>query len=279
MSEGVGILHTAPADFRARHAAVLERNEARHMMMLGVLHGADAELAGVQFWTLGGSGECAILRPNGLLILGDVNARQSRTFAEQLSAQQPSSAPYNGVIGPDDSALRFVERAAQLGVAFLDPMPQRIHSLAELPNHPGAPGHARRATTADAELLTAWMAAFVHEATPHDSPPSSEIVEKGAAEGRYFMWMVGNEPVSTAAIVRRTRHTGGIAAVFTPKDLRGRGYAGSITAAVVEALFREGKTMACINTDLRNPISNRCYAKIGFQPVCDVTFFPRRVEA
>jgi predicted GNAT family acetyltransferase len=123
------------------------------------------------------------------------------------------------------------------------------------------------------------MAAFVHEATPHESPPSREIVEKGAVEGRYFIWMVGDQPVSTAAIVRRTRHTGGIAAVFTPKDLRGKGYAGSITAAVVEALIREGKTTACINTDLRNPISNRCYAKIGFKPVCDATFFPRRPDA
>jgi RimJ/RimL family protein N-acetyltransferase len=271
MSERDGILHTAPTDFRARHLVALERNEVRHMMMLGVLSGADTELARVQFWTLGGSGECAILRPNGLLILGDLNARQSRTLAEQLS-----NVPYKGVIGPDDSALHFIERAAELGVEFLDPMPQRIHSLAKAPNYPGAAGRARRATTEDAELLTAWMAAFVHEATPHDSPPSSEIVEKGAAEGQYFIWIVGDEPVSTAAIVRRTRHTGGIAAVFTPKDLRGKGYAGSITAAVVEALFREGKTMACINTDLRNPISNRCYAKIGFQPVCDVTFFPRR---
>jgi GNAT superfamily N-acetyltransferase len=274
MSEGDGILHTAPTDFRARHLVALERNEARHMIMLGVLSGADTELARVQFWTLGGSGECAILRPNGLLILGDLNARQSRTLAEQLS-----NVPYKGVIGPDDSALHFIERAAELGVEFLDPMPQRIHSLAKAPNYPGAAGRARRATTEDAELLTAWMAAFVHEATPHDSPPSSEIVEKGAAEGQYFIWIVGDEPVSTAAIVRRTRHTGGIAAVFTPKDLRGKGYAGSITAAVVEALFREGKTMACINTDLRNPISNRCYAKIGFQPVCDVTFFPRRADA
>ena len=91
-----------------------------------MLSGADTELARVQFWTLGGSGECAILRPNRLLILGDLNARQSRTLAEQLS-----NVPYKGVIGPDDSALHFIERAAELGVEFLDPMPQHIHSLAK----------------------------------------------------------------------------------------------------------------------------------------------------
>jgi hypothetical protein len=41
----------------------------------------------------------------------------------------------------------------------------------------------------------------------------------------------------------------------------------------------QGKTMACLITDLRNPMSNRCYAKIGFQPVCNATFFPRRAQA
>ena len=87
--------------------------------------------------------------------------------------------------------------------------------------------------------------------------------------------MVGEEPMSTAAIVRRTRHSGGISAVFTPLALRGKGYAGAVTAAVVEYLFDEGKSIACINTDLRNPFSNRCYAKIGFRPVCDTVFFPR----
>jgi hypothetical protein len=43
----------------------------------------------------------------------------------------------------------------------------------------------------------------------------------------------------------------------------------AVTAAVIESVFAEGKTMACLYTDLRNPSSNRCYARIGFRPVCD----------
>jgi predicted GNAT family acetyltransferase len=37
----------------------------------------------------------------------------------------------------------------------------------------------------------------------------------------------------------------------------------------------EGRTMACVNTDLSNPSSNRCYEKIGFKPVCDLAFYAR----
>ena len=241
------------------------------MMLLGVLNAPDAELANVRYWTLGESRQCALMRPKGMIILGDLDKQQCRSIAEQVT-----ELDYKGVIGPDDTAAHFVARARQLGIVFLDPMLQRIHSLAEPPRYPGTPGDARRATLDDAPLLAEWMSAFVREATPHDTPPTIKNIEKGILEARYFLWVDGAQPVSTAAIVRRTRNTGGIAAVFTPQHLRGKGYAGSATAAVVAALFGEGKTEACINTDLSNPMSNRCYEKIGFKPVCDAAFFPRR---
>jgi predicted GNAT family acetyltransferase len=57
--------------------------------------------------------------------------------------------------------------------------------------------------------------------------------------------------------------------------LRGRGYAGSVTAAVVEWIFAEGKSASCLYTDLRNPASNRGYAKIGFKPACASWHYPR----
>ena len=66
-----------------------------------------------------------------------------------------------------------------------------------------------------------------------------------------------------------------ISAVYTPPAQRGRGYAGSVTAAVAERIFGEGKTAASLQTHLRNPASNRCYAKIGFKPVCDAWHYAR----
>jgi predicted GNAT family acetyltransferase len=78
-----------------------------------------------------------------------------------------------------------------------------------------------------------------------------------------------------AGIARRTRHAAAISAVYTPPRLRGRGYAGAVTAALVERVFAEGKSIACLYTDLRNPFSNRCYAKIGFKPTCSSWHYPR----
>jgi predicted GNAT family acetyltransferase len=128
---------------------------------------------------------------------------------------------------------------------------------------------------ADAALFADWAIAFSREAIPHDPPPSHERLEQVAADGRYQFWIVDGKPVSTAGIVRRTRHTAAVAGVYTPPVLRGRGYAGSVTAATVERAFADGKTTACLYTDLRNPFSNRCYAKIGFKPVCLSWHYPR----
>ena len=43
----------------------------------------------------------------------------------------------------------------------------------------------------------------------------------------------------------------------------------------LERLFAEGKTAACLFTDVRNPMSNRCYANIGFAPYCDAWLYLR----
>jgi predicted GNAT family acetyltransferase len=112
------------------------------------------------------------------------------------------------------------------------------------------------------------LLAFFDEAVPNEPKPSRERIEQTACDGHYLFWVVDGEPVSMAGIVRRTRHAAAIAGVYTPPALRGRGYAGSVAAANVERVFAEGKKAACLYTDLRNPMSNRCYAKIGFQPVC-----------
>jgi predicted GNAT family acetyltransferase len=258
-------------EFSTMHETALERNAARHLMMLGLIAAVrDGRSGDIQAWSLGQPGECAMLRPDRLLVLGDLTETQCRAFADALA-----DTSYAGVVGPDQTAHWFSARAADLGARFISAMPQRMHSLNERPRYPGAAGHARQATIDDVDLLTEWMQAFNREATPHEPPPSREDTVRGIAAGRIFVWIVDGAPVATAAIVRRTRTAGGIASVFTPAPLRMKGYAGSITAAVVEHLFGEGRTLACLNTDLRNPASNRCYEKIGFKPVCDLAFYGR----
>jgi RimJ/RimL family protein N-acetyltransferase len=258
-------------DFLEHHRPALERDEVRHNLILANLGRLALDHPPeLRQWTLGAPGACAVQTPGYPIVLGELTPAQCRALADGTR-----DLDHPGVVGPDRTAFWFAERAIELGLTFLEPIPQQIHVLRDKPNYPGALGHARLIGPADAELFADWNIAFLREAVPHDPLPSRQRLAQIAAEGRHQFWIVGGEPVSIAGIVRRTRHVAAIAGVYTPPALRGRGYAGSVTAAVVELIFAEGKGAACLYTDLRNPASNRCYAKIGFKPVCSSWHYPR----
>ncbi len=262
-------------DFLEHHRPALEQDEVRHSVILANLGRLALDHPpALRQWTLGTSGACAVQTPGFPIVLGELTPAQCRALADETRVLD-----YPGVVGPDWTAHWFAERAIELGLTFLEPIPQQIHVLRDKPNYPDAPGHARVIGPADAELFTDWTIAFLREAVPHDPLPNRQRLAQVAAEGRHQFWIVGGEPVSTAGIVRRTRHAAAIAGVYTPPALRGRGYAGSVTAALVERIFAEGKGAACLYTDLRNPASNRCYAKIGFKPVCSSWHYPRTRSA
>ena len=57
--------------------------------------------------------------------------------------------------------------------------------------------------------------------------------------------------------------------VYTPRDLRGRGYASNLVAAACSAALREGRRFCFLFTDLSNPTSNKIYQDVGYQLWCE----------
>jgi len=259
-------------EFAARHLPALGGDEVRFDQVIGATMTAVKEKPpGFRHWTLGGPGHCAIQRPGRAILLGNLDVEDCRELARVTMA-----IDYAGVIGSGEAPRWFVEHATALGARFEDPLPHRIHVLSDAPRYPGVAGSPRTVTAADVPLLFEWITAFCREALPHETPPDRASAETGAASGRHLFWTVDGVPVSMAAVTRRLRRTGAISLVYTPPEHRGQGYAGSATAAVAERLFAEGMSSVSLHTDLRNPVSNRCYAKIGFTPHCDAWHYLRR---
>jgi len=77
------------------------------MMMLGVLTAMTGEQpAGVRTWTLGRPGQCAIMRPDGLILLADLDEPQCQAFAEATA-----HIDYSGIIGPEQTSIgKFANR-------------------------------------------------------------------------------------------------------------------------------------------------------------------------
>ena len=126
-------------DFVEHHRPALEREEVRHNVILANLGRLALEHPPILLrWTLGAPGACAVQTPGYPIVLGELAPSQCRALAEETR-----DLDYPGVVGPDRTAQWFAQRAIELGLTFLEPIPQQIHVLTDKPNYPGAPGDAR----------------------------------------------------------------------------------------------------------------------------------------
>jgi GNAT superfamily N-acetyltransferase len=236
-------------DFVQFHTPSLEINEARHNLILAILANAERDIASaLRVWSLGAPGACAVQDPGWPIVLGELDKHQCYALADQVH-----DVDFSVVVGTGRTAVWFAERAQALDIGFAEPIPQQIHAIRSKPHYPGVHGASRVIASADADLVTEWLLEFSREATPHDPEPNCEKIKKGAGDGQHMFWTVNSMPVSIAGIVRQTKHGLAIGNVYTPPRYRGSGYAGSVTAAIVERAYAEGKLFACLYTDLRNP--------------------------
>jgi GNAT superfamily N-acetyltransferase len=265
----------AHEEFIARHFAALERNSARHNLLLGLIEQeSEAAEPRLATFSLGAAGACAVYSPGRNLVLGELSEAEAHRLAELCAPLRPE-----GVLGPERTAAWYVDRAGALGQAFHPPVEQLIRALAQPPRHPQVPGLPRLARPEDAALLADWILAFHDEAIPDEPRPSRDSLLAAGARRRHFLWTLHGRPVAMARIARWTRRCGAIGPVYTPPAERNRGFAAAITAHVAERILSEGRDCAALYVKRGNPAANRCYAKIGFQPVCTSLHYRRVVEA
>src|SRR5207253_8904339 len=105
------------------HLPALEQDEVRHNLILANLDRLARGLApNLRCWTLGAGGACAVQTVGWPIVLGELDRGQCHALAEATLALD-----YPGVVGPDQTARWFAGHAAALGLAFSEPIPQRIH--------------------------------------------------------------------------------------------------------------------------------------------------------
>jgi hypothetical protein len=152
-------------------------------------------------------------------------------------------------------------------------MRMRIYEAEETRAPEGIAGRMRRYENRDRELVIAWMDAFVDEAMS-DPPPetSEEWLERREADpdSGILIWEVDGEPVSMGGYGGTTPNGNRVGPIYTPPELRRRGYASALTAGLTQMLLDRGRRFCFLFTDLANPTSNSIYQQIGYRPVADV---------
>ncbi len=262
-------------EFADRHVSALEGDEERHHLMLFLIGSALHQPEGnLRCWTLGTGAACAVQSPGWPLVLGTIDPDMCRDFAAATR-----DLAYPAVIGPRESVAFYVDEAVRHGRSFGAPVDQQIYAMRAAPGRPECDGVARPVTTATVDLFTDWALAFEAEADLHRPPSARQDLAALALNGDSLFWTVDGVPVSLASVSRRTRRTASISRVYTPPIARGRGYAGAVTAAQAARVMAQGKPIAVLFADLANPAANRCYQRIGFEPVCRFAFFPAESPA
>jgi ribosomal protein S18 acetylase RimI-like enzyme len=262
------------AAFRAVAGPVLMEREVEHGLILGLLDQmiqspASPNLHMVEVIADGQGAMYGFFTGHRLLITqGPVHAVEP---VVQSLIDRGIDIP--GVVGPPEEVAAFASIwEATRGCRIASKVEQRIYALTQLIQPQAIEGAMERATERDVDLLGEWVLAFQREATPFD-PSTIEgalrAVRVRLAKGMVFVWSIEGGPVSLATLGRPTENTITVGAVYTPTELRGRGFASALVAAVSAEGLAMGKRSVVLYTDLSNPTSNSIYQRIGFQPVCD----------
>jgi len=269
-------------DFLARAGAYLRADPALHTVALsvtaslrergpavygagsqlfGVLYGPDGRVAGTFLWT----------QPFRISV-SPLDREQADALALALQGREPA-----GVFGVDAAAAAFADAwQARTGAEHRRAIEQRLYRLEDLtPPLPAPPGRPRVAIEGDRELLIRWRGEFsAYIGAPGGAAGSEEWADERISYGGVTFWETADGvPVSMAGVTRESAGAVRVAPVYTPKELRGRGYAGAVTAEVSRAARAAGAREVLLFTDLANPTSNGLYRRIGYRPVRDFAVY------
>lgn len=274
-------------EFERVAGAFLRAHEAEHNLILGLCSSLQATRAVAPdtrtvgapptlapYFAIVTSGDnviAAAMRtpPYNALLSQMRDDRAVDLFVDDLLRDAPDLA---GVLGERRLALRFAERwTVHTRRSSSVKTAERIFQLTTvIPPRPVG-GRLRIATTSDLDLVTRWFAAFSREALREDGSTAGTMADRwlNTPDRTLYFWEDG-QPVSICGAAGRTPNGIRIGAVYTPPELRGRGYASNCVAAASQAQLDAGLRYVFLFTDLANPTSNHIYRAMGYEPVCDV---------
>jgi predicted GNAT family acetyltransferase len=257
--------------------AGLEVREATNSLMLGLC----GQILQHPSWT--GSRPClltvsdghvlalaAIMTPPHRLIVAGFPAASPGAADTLVSALVQSRWNVPGVLGPTEAAAPVADAWVRVGRVRCElTRTQRVYALRELRALEIAPGRLRLASVRDFDLLARWRYQFTMGIFGTANRRQSDRIMLERVENRdVYVWEDGR-PVSMAMKTRPTRRGITVSYVYTPPELRGRGYATACVSELSRVLLAAGWEFCGLFADVDNPTAVHVYEKIGYQPITE----------
>jgi predicted GNAT family acetyltransferase len=193
------------------------------------------------------------------------------------AAVEASGRPMKGLLGPDDQ-VSAVEGALDIDASNVQlDETEKLYDLRldelSVPDSLGS-GEltGRRIEAHDLDLVTSWRTAYACEALGEEDGPQLRAgcrasVERSIEEQR--TWVVEDHGVPVACssfntVIGEAVQVGG---VWTPPELRSRGYGRAAVAASLLDARAEGAAKAILFTGEDNIAAQRAYVALGFRQV------------
>jgi uncharacterized protein len=270
--------HADAAVFLDAAAPVLDADEARHNLLYGIcstLVDAPDAYREAHLWTVRDGNvvvAAALMTPPFNVVVARPVTDEALRFVTRMLHDRSTELP--GVTGAIPEVDVFADAWQELtGAGKRLRMSQGIYAAQIVKPPAGVSGEPRRGRDDDRDLIVEWLLAFQQEALADEGP---RIDVEQAVERRlpsptagFVLWVDDAEPVSLCGYGGRTPHGVRIGPVYTPPQLRGRGYGSAVTAHATQEQLGAGRDYCFLYTDLANPTSNKIYMNIGYERVCD----------
>ncbi len=185
------------------------------------------------------------------------------SLVEQWLQDDPDVSAVSGVPATARAIAAAWERRA--GGATRCTMSEAMHVLDHVDDPPRpAAGTLRLPKPDERDLLVSWMEEFTAEAGLIGVAQAGAIVDARLRQEGLLVWD-DEQPVSLIGLNPPVAGVVRIGPVYTPPQLRRRGYAGSAVAAASRRALDRGAARCMLFTDLANPTSNKIYAEVGYR--------------
>lgn len=272
--------HPEPSTYAERVRPLLRRDEALHNLPLGVL--GQIEDGVYEEWSLltvedDDDVVGLALRtppwPWAVACFSDDVDAFARRVGDHLARQASLPGELTGERGVAaavaDRWAVAADAVAAVGMAM------RIMGCTQVESQQAVPGGPRRVAVDDLELVVRWLVSFELETGASREPRrpaelrSLLAMSVESERSPLWIWEDDGEIVSLAGIGRPTGSGERVGPVYTPPELRGRGYAGALVAHLTRAAFDRGCEHVFLFTDATNPVSNHLYERLGYHHIAD----------
>ena len=271
-------IHTSAHKYLEEAKPFLIKEEAKNNLLIGLATtlARDSHYYGKKdplFITAQVGGKCictCLCTPPKNLILNCERNDEDRILNELVAFLVNHNLDFPGIIGPKDIVLKFNKlweeaRNKKARIQYKE----LVYRLDEVNEVRISPGHLRQAQTDDIDLISEWIFRFNKEALePITMVQARHNANRKINEGAFYIWET-DRPVSMAGWTRPMFNGVTISAVYTPPQLRGKGYASSCVARLTE-LMLEKYQFCSLFTNQANSTSNSIYKKIGYVPLEEV---------